>query len=416
MTAGRGVGKDMDGAGTKPEDAAARLLKEAEVLYGRHQAGRRDPFNVFTVLRKSSDEVNLHSRFLAALLDHRKPGEERRANLEGFVKEDFMKKVPFAFTSDGAKVERERHNIDILITNDSRQALAIENKIYADDQDGQIERYYWELKGKGYKDVHVLYLTIDDHDPSEKSTGDLEKEKYSTIAYGEILDWLERCQKRAYDEPELRESVAQYLHLVKKMTGNDRGREYMDELKKLLLRGNNLTISRDLEKAAIDARVHAMHWVWQEIERGLKENPNSFGEPQGPSGISESRIRGAIESTRVTAGAGWFGLYYSSGIENALLGVEANKWVGFIVGVRCSRQEHEIQYEEVREKLEGMGGESGSWWPYCHVVRPDGTGLDPDDLALFQDWEASDKSIWEELAGNIVLKLNEIRERLVSTS
>ena len=71
----------------RTEDAA-RLLKEAEVLYERHRAGRRDPFNVFTALRSPSDEVNLHSRFLHALLDHRKPGDgQRRANLEGFTKE-----------------------------------------------------------------------------------------------------------------------------------------------------------------------------------------------------------------------------------------------------------------------------------------------------------------------------------------
>lgn len=398
----------------KPEDAA-RLLKEAEVLYERHQAGRRDPFNVFTALRSPSDEVNLHSRFLHALLDHRKPGnEQRRANLADFTKEFWPHKP--GFVPDGAKVERERHNIDILITNDSRQALAIENKIYADDQDRQIERYYKELKGKGYKDAHVLYLTIDDHDPSERSTGDLDKEKYTPIAYGEVifLQWLGRCQKRAYDEPELRESVAQYLHLIRKMTGNDRGREYMDELKKLLLQGNNLVIAHDLKDVVIDARVQAMHWVWQEIERRLRENPNLFGDTQEPSDISENRIRGAIERRR--GKAGWFGLYYSSGIENALLGVEAKERVGFIVGVRCWKPEHEIQYKEIQEKLAGMDGESNGWWPYYHVVRRNRTGLNPDDLALFQDWEASDKSVWEDLAGNIVLKLNEIRERLVSTS
>lgn len=280
----------MGGAGRKPEDAAG-LLKKAEVLYERHQAGRRDPFNVFTVLRSSSDEVNLHSRFLAALLD-------RRANLE-----DFMKKFGPDFKLDGAKVERERHNIDILITNDSGRALAIENKIYAADQDRQIKRYHDELK-KRYRDVHVLYLSIDGHPPSNESIGDLGKDKYTPIAYGEIIDWLGSCQKRAYDEPELRESVAQYLHLIKKMTGNDQRSEYMNELKNLLLRGNNLVISRDLEKASIDARVHAMHWVWGKIEHGLRENPNSFGDTQEPSGISKDRIRRAIESQRVDAGEG----------------------------------------------------------------------------------------------------------------
>ena len=193
----------------------------------------------------------------------------------------------------------------------------------------------------------------------------------------------------------------------------------MDELKKLLLQGNNLVIAHDLKDVVIDARVQAIHWIWQEIERRLRENPNSFGDTQGPSDISENRIKDAIKRRR--GKAGWFGLYYSSGIENALLGVEANEGGGFIVGVRCLKPEHEIQYKEIQEKLAGMDGESNGWWPYYHAVRPDGTnlngtGLNPDDLALFQDWKASDKSVWEELAGNIVLKLNEIRERLVSMS
>ena len=69
-----------------------------------------------------------------------------------------MTKFRPGFVSDGAKVERERHNIDILITNGSGQALAIENKIYAEDQDRQIERYYRELKGKGYKDVYMYFI------------------------------------------------------------------------------------------------------------------------------------------------------------------------------------------------------------------------------------------------------------------
>ena len=45
---------------------------------------------------------------------------------------------------------------------------------------------------------------------------------YERISYKEDLPpWLKRCQKRAYDEPALRESVAQYLHLIAKLTGTD---------------------------------------------------------------------------------------------------------------------------------------------------------------------------------------------------
>ena len=61
------------------------LLEKAALLYERYEAGRRDSFNVFSVLRTEHDEVNLHSRFLAALLDYRQPSDGHRENLADFL-------------------------------------------------------------------------------------------------------------------------------------------------------------------------------------------------------------------------------------------------------------------------------------------------------------------------------------------
>lgn len=47
---------------------ARRLLARVAGLYERYGAKERKDFNIFSVLRAESDEVNLHSRFLAALL------------------------------------------------------------------------------------------------------------------------------------------------------------------------------------------------------------------------------------------------------------------------------------------------------------------------------------------------------------
>lgn len=46
------------------------------------------------------------------------------------------------FAQSGIEVERERDNIDILITNNVRQAVVIENKIGAEDQSQQLQRYH----------------------------------------------------------------------------------------------------------------------------------------------------------------------------------------------------------------------------------------------------------------------------------
>lgn len=105
------------------------LLYQAEVLFERHGGSSQvvEDFNVFSVLRTETDEVNLHSRFLAALLRYRRSDRERARNLE-----DFLTAVADVkdFDMDGASVERECHNIDILIRDRTlARAVVIENKI-----------------------------------------------------------------------------------------------------------------------------------------------------------------------------------------------------------------------------------------------------------------------------------------------
>ncbi len=127
-------------------------------------------------------------------------------------------KGPFDWTK--SRVQRERDNIDILITikNQSANQLAmvIENKIYAADQDRQLDRYLETVKGMGFEEIHLVYLTLHGTLPSEKSLGSLKAadERLKCRAYGSkpLQKWLLNCQQRAFDEPELRRSIVQYLH------------------------------------------------------------------------------------------------------------------------------------------------------------------------------------------------------------
>ena len=163
------------------------LLKHAALIYEKHEAGHKEPFNVFTVLRKASDEVNLHSRFLHALLDHQSP-DTGRQNLKDFLQKIGVEK----FELDGATVRREYKNIDILIANNAtkQHSVVIENKIYAEDQPAQLRRYHKILQGEGHRDIHLLYLTLDGHDPSEDSIRDLKKKVISISYRDNLLPWL----------------------------------------------------------------------------------------------------------------------------------------------------------------------------------------------------------------------------------
>ena len=382
------------------------LLKDAAILCERYGAGRPEPFNVFTALRSESDEVNLHSRFLVALLDHRKPGEKNRANLHDFIKQ-FAPEPLRDFAPDGAKVERERHNIDILITNDRGQALAIENKIYAEDQERQLIRYHEELVDQGYKDIHLLYLTIDGRGPSENSRGKLGEKDYTSISYNDILPWLERCRKRTYDEPELRDSIVQYSRLIKRMTGNDRGSKLMKELKELCLQDDNLLVAHHLAEALVHAKASLMHDMWEKIKSVLEKHSfTDLVEGEEYSDISEDRIRNAIVGKRGRS----FGLYY--GQEPTILGVEAAAGYGFIVVVYCKNKE---KYHEIRDRLAkleskiGRGEGPANGCPWWCALRRDGTGLQPDDIKILADEEEREK-LTEYIAKSAVKKLKEIRK------
>ena len=143
-------------------EACQRLLEKAGRLYERHEAGRPEPFNVFSVLRKESDEVHLHSRFLKALLDYRRSPDGPRENLR-----DFLKRLDNAqggnylqhLGPDRSGVDREFENIDILIRDQTTMhAVVIENKIWAQDQPEQLKRYKEQLEtGRLYSPPSLSY-------------------------------------------------------------------------------------------------------------------------------------------------------------------------------------------------------------------------------------------------------------------
>ena len=161
------------------------LLGATARLYERHRANRPKPFNVFTVLRSASDEVNLHSRFLHALLEHVDPSSGRRENLERFLR---CVAGASDFSLADARVEREADNVDLLIAN-GRQAVVVENKIWARDQDRQLQRYRDALVGQGYDDaeIRLLYLTPYGHAPEAQSAGEISEDRIHRVSYRDDL-------------------------------------------------------------------------------------------------------------------------------------------------------------------------------------------------------------------------------------
>ena len=158
------------------------FLHTVALLRARHQ--RPEGFNLFSILRSSSDEVRLHSRFLAFLLNPKATHNQGTALLNLLL----IRLGIHDFALENVSVEVEYQNIDILVRNQSKQAVIIENKIYAGDQDEQIWRYHQLIQKEGYSDISTTYLTLDGSEPSEQSRKTL---PVILISYeAEIISWL----------------------------------------------------------------------------------------------------------------------------------------------------------------------------------------------------------------------------------
>lgn len=209
-----------------------KFLHIPRILRDKYQIN--ESFNLFKVLRSSSDEVRLHSRFLAELLDPRGSHGLGSVFLNHFVRETLSIK---SFNCDTAFVLKEWNDIDILIRNQSGQAIIIENKIYAHDQNNQLNRYFNIVNDLKFKSENIViaYLTLDGRKASEQSISGIPdailKSNYTNISYKiDIVNWLKLCRKESVEKPELRESISQYLSLVAELTHTNQSTKFMKEL------------------------------------------------------------------------------------------------------------------------------------------------------------------------------------------
>jgi len=192
-------------------------------------------FNIFSILRNDRDEVNLHSKFLYEILNPKGCHQKGDIFLRLFLS---IVDLPEFTMTESIAIKREYQGIDILIKNRD-QAIIIENKIDAEDQDRQLERYYNIIEREGFNYVKIIYLSLYGDEPSGKSIGKLkerEDDLIKLLSYKEDIDaWLDECSKEATSFPILRETLFQYQILIQKLTGKYHSKGYMMEIKELLI-------------------------------------------------------------------------------------------------------------------------------------------------------------------------------------
>jgi hypothetical protein len=246
--------------------------REKEVLLG-------EKFNIFSILKMERKENETHSAFICELLN------PKGAHFKGstFLRLFLSVLENDTIEIDSAKVKTEHYigkkdiekktggRIDIYIWDVKGNTISIENKIEACDQEEQVHRYHNHNKDNNT----VYYLTKFGYDPSIESKGELESGiDYFNISYKtEIIEWLQLCLKESFDTPILRESIKQYMILVKKITNTMENKE-QKELDDIIFKNikESAFIASNYEKVLQDIRRDVRNSVLDKLTHRLTGN------------------------------------------------------------------------------------------------------------------------------------------------
>lgn len=265
---------------------ALELLSFAETHQRHTDALARatgEHFNIFHILRVGHLEVTTHSPFLAELLNPKGKHGQGATFLRLFLTKFGIKD----FDANNATVKLEHFigrvtetsggRVDIFITDGKGSMILIENKIYAADQENQIKRY------RGYNSkASLFYLTREGEPPIGLSDDELKLLDCRPISYAtEILSWLKECHKEATHLPSVRETIAQYIHLIEYLTNQSTTIRMDKELiDKIIGRKECLAAFFKLRQAQTsveDALVAKAHEELKKIAKELELQPTQSG-------------------------------------------------------------------------------------------------------------------------------------------
>lgn len=211
-------------------------------------------FNVFNILGLDEKEL-VHSSFISNLLNVRAGHGQKDVFLKLFIEEikdlfldsEVNRETLQEFESFKSSTSQEEYvgavdyergeggRIDIVIKDGVRQIL-IENKIGAQDEESQLLRY-----NKAYSSAPIIYLTPFGGSPSDNSKRILiENRDFICISYEHhIVNWIKKCIKEMANKPIIRETLIQYLYLVKQITNQTRNDKMEQELAQLIIKNKS---------------------------------------------------------------------------------------------------------------------------------------------------------------------------------
>jgi len=264
------------------------VKKELEELINKQKAFEN--FNIFSTLGVELLETR-HSKFIAELLNPNGTHGCGSLFLERFLLlepiQNKLKEVGLDTFYKNVKVETEQFHIvekkqsyiDIVIeTKDT--AIVIENKIYAPDQNKQLYRYHKAKYNENYKNIIVIYLTLDGKLPTEESLNNLSCDDIELISYEvHIIDWLMSVIEIVkFDN--IRNIIDQYLSTLELLTNKNSKEENMKIADKLM-ESDNLQTAIKIANALPRAKAIFEMQFYKKLQTKLLEDLKDFRQYDG---------------------------------------------------------------------------------------------------------------------------------------
>jgi len=240
-------------------------IQKAEKDYKEKSATNGSNFNLFWILGNEQNEIH-HSAIIGTLLNPKDSHGQNDVYLKFFIEviqDAFLnvgKTIPLNTQTSTLEIEKsigpisndylQGGRIDLYLEDDTQNVLIIENKIFAQDQIGQLVRY--NNYAKNYKKrAIILYLspfgqppnTVSIEFPSINESGvnvndELKaNEHFHIISYKiEIIEWLEKCieYNNKQDLQKINALLIHYKEMIDYLTGNRTNKLTMDIEKQIL--------------------------------------------------------------------------------------------------------------------------------------------------------------------------------------
>lgn len=195
-----------------------------------------EDLNIFTILGMENKEVTAHSAFLYSVFKpFRDNGKINFDNLEILISY-LLEKADKSVTENdiiSAAIYREYQTkygrLDFLIeytTKDNcKNAIVIELKVRAEEQENQIDRYFEYLDNEQYSNSYVFFLTPTGYEAKT----DTNKRSIAISLKKDIVKVLELIKSNTKDNYEnYKAIIEQYIQVIKKLTGEN----YMNNILK----------------------------------------------------------------------------------------------------------------------------------------------------------------------------------------